>query len=85
MRKYPRSPMREYKRFLLRIFLSYIIEHDLPLPMILMGELLANYVKSLDYRYEPASEASTKTGNELLQKQYSQYTHEMWFYKHDSQ
>ena len=42
------------------------IEHDLPLPMILMGEPLANYVKSLDCRSELASEARTKTGNELL-------------------
>jgi hypothetical protein len=42
------------------------IEHDLPLPMILMGEPLANYVKSLDCRCELASEARTKTGNELL-------------------
>jgi hypothetical protein len=42
------------------------IEHDLPLSMILMGEPLANYVKSLDCRCEIASEARTKTGNELL-------------------
>jgi hypothetical protein len=42
------------------------IEHDLALPMILMGEPLANYVKSLDCRCELASEARTKTGNELL-------------------
>jgi hypothetical protein len=34
--------------------------------MILMGEPLANYVKSLDCRCELASEARTKTGNELL-------------------
>ena len=38
--------------FLPRIFLSYInssaraIEHESPLPVILMGEPLANYVKS---------------------------------------
>jgi hypothetical protein len=38
------------------------IEHDLPLPMILMGETLANYVKSLDCRCELASEARAKTG-----------------------
>ena len=42
------------------------IEHDLPLSMILMGEPLANYVKSLDCRCELASETRTKTGNELL-------------------
>jgi hypothetical protein len=42
------------------------IEHDLPLQAILMGESLANYVKSLDCRCELASEARTKTGNELL-------------------
>ena len=42
------------------------IEHDLPLPMIFMGEPLANYVKSLDCRCELASKARTKTGNELL-------------------
>ena len=42
------------------------IGHDLPLPMILMGEPLANYVKSLDCLCELASEARTKTGNELL-------------------
>jgi hypothetical protein len=42
------------------------IEHDLPLPMILMGEPLANYVKSLDCRCELASEARRKTENELL-------------------
>ena len=42
------------------------IEHDLPLSMILMGEPLANYVKSLDRWWELASETRTKTGNELL-------------------
>ena len=42
------------------------IEHDLPLSMILMGEPLANYVKSLDCRCELASETRTNTGNELL-------------------
>jgi hypothetical protein len=42
------------------------IEHDLPLSIILMGEPLANYVKSLDCRCELASETRTKTGNELL-------------------
>jgi hypothetical protein len=42
------------------------IEHDLPLPMILMGEALANYVKSLDFRCKLASEARTKTRNELI-------------------
>jgi hypothetical protein len=42
------------------------IEHDLLLPMILMGEPLANCVKSLDCRCELVSEARTKTGNELL-------------------
>ncbi len=42
------------------------IEHDLPLPMILMGEPLANFVKSLDCRCELVSEARRKTGNELL-------------------
>jgi len=31
------------------------IEHDLPLPMILMGEPLANCFKSLDCRCELAS------------------------------
>ena len=46
------------------------IEHDLPMPMILMGEPLANCVKSLDCRCELASEARTKTGNELLQFDY---------------
>jgi hypothetical protein len=37
--------------------------------MILMGEPLANYVKSLDCRWELDSEARTKTGNgQLLMK-----------------
>ena len=44
------------------------IEHDLPLPMIFMGEPLANCVKSPDCRCELASEARTNTGNELLLK-----------------
>jgi hypothetical protein len=43
------------------------IEHDFPLPMILMGEPLANYVKPLDCRCE----ARTKTGNELQQLLFS--------------
>ena len=34
--------------------------------MCFMGESQANYVKSLDCRRELASEAKTKTGNELL-------------------
>ena len=42
------------------------IEHDMPLLMILMGEPLENYVKSLDSRYALASEGRIKTGNELL-------------------
>ena len=44
------------------------IEHDLPLSMVLVGEPLANYVKSLDCRCELASEARTKTANEQLLK-----------------
>ncbi len=34
--------------------------------MILMGEPLANYVKSQDSRCKLSIEARTKTGNELL-------------------
>jgi hypothetical protein len=33
---------------------------------VLMSEPLANCIKSLDCRYELASETRTKTGNELL-------------------
>ncbi len=64
--KYPRSisSPRKIFDFLLRTFLS--IEHNLSLSMILMGEPLANYVKSLDSRYALVSEGRTKTGNELL-------------------
>ncbi len=42
------------------------IEQNLPLSMILRGEPLANYFKSLECRCELASEARNKTGNELL-------------------
>ena len=68
-----RSPVRENKKYTIfyweyfwAISTQVRIEHDLPLPMILMGEPLANYVKSLDCRCELASETRTKTGNELL-------------------
>ena len=41
------------------------IENDLPLSVI-MSELLANYVKSQDWRCELATEARMKTVNEPL-------------------
>ncbi len=79
IRKYPRSIAGEgdevrknkkysifYWEYFWAILTQVRIEHDLPLPMILMGEPLENYVKSLDCRCELASEARTKTGNELL-------------------
>ncbi len=75
MRKYPRSipPVRENKKYSI-FYWEYFwaissqvrIEHDLPLPMILMGEQLANCVKSLDCRCGLGSDARTKTRNDLL-------------------
>jgi hypothetical protein len=44
------------------------IKHDLPLPMIFMGEPLANYVKSLDCRCELVSEGRKLEMNYYPQK-----------------
>jgi hypothetical protein len=64
-------PVRETKKYSIfyREYFPAIptqarIEHNLPLPMTLMGEPLANYAKSIDCRWELAnSEAWANTGN----------------------
>ena len=68
-----RSPVRDNKKYSIfyweyfwAISTQVRTEHALLLPMNLMGEPLANYVKSLDCQCELSSKARTKTGNVLL-------------------
>ncbi len=68
-----RFPVRDNKKYSIfyweyfwAISTQVRTEHALLLPMNLMCEPLANYVKSLDCQCELSSKARTKTGNVLL-------------------